>query len=65
VDLFIVREEPSEEKYQGNPRDFDELVSTIRRYFIQNQRFVVNSIPSIAFFHGESKAYDLIQRIHG
>jgi KaiC/GvpD/RAD55 family RecA-like ATPase len=65
VDLFVGREEASEEKYQGNPRDFDELTSTIRKFFMQNQRFVVDSISSIAFLHGEAKAYDLIQRIHG
>jgi len=65
VDLFIGREEPSDEKYQGNPRDFDELIATIRKYFLRNQRFVVDSISSIAFMHGELKAYDLIQRIHG
>ncbi len=64
VDLFVGREE-SDEKYQGNPRDYNELVSAIKRYFIQNQRFVVDSISSIAFLHGETKAYDLIQRIHG
>jgi len=64
VDLFVGREEPSDEKYQGNPRDFDELVSTIKKFFMQNQ-FVVDSISSIAFLHGEAKAYDLVQRIHG
>lgn len=64
VDLFVGREE-SDEKYQGNPKDFDELVATIRKFFMQNQRFVVDSISSIAFLHGETKAYDLIQRIHG
>ena len=65
VDLFIGREEPSDEKYQGNARDFDELVATIRKNFLQNQRFVIDSISSIAFLHGEKKAYDLIQKIHG
>jgi KaiC/GvpD/RAD55 family RecA-like ATPase len=65
VDLFVGREEASDEKYQGNPRDFDELMLAIRKFFMQNQRFVVDSISSIAFLHGETKAYDLIQRIHG
>ena len=65
VDLFIGRDEPSDEKYQGNTRDFDELVATIKKFFMQNQRFVIDSISSIAFLHGEKKAYDLIQKIHG
>ncbi len=64
VDLFVGREE-SDERYKGNPRDYDELVSTIKKFFMQNERFVVDSISSIAFLHGETKAYDLVQRIHG
>ncbi len=65
VDLFVGRESPSDEKYQGNPWDFDELVGTLRRHFLQNERFVVDSISSIAFLHGESAAYELVQKIHG
>ncbi len=64
VDLFVGKDE-SDEKYQGNSRDYDELVSTIKKFFFQNQRFVIDSISSIAFLHGEVKAYDLVQRIHG
>lgn len=64
VDLFIGRESPSDERYQGNARDFEELVATLKKYIMQNQRFVIDSISSIAFLHGERKAYDLIQRIH-
>ena len=65
VDLFVGREESSDEEYQGNARDYDELVATLRKFFTQNERFVVDSISSIAFLHGEAKAYDLLQRIHG
>lgn len=65
VDFFVGREEESDEAYQGNPRDYEELVSTMRGFFMQNKRFVVDSISSIAFLHGESKAYDLILRIYG
>ncbi len=64
VDLFIGREEPSDEKYQGNAKDFDDLVSTMRKFFMQNERFVVDSISSIAFVHGEKRTYELIQKIH-
>ena len=49
VDLFIGRDEPSEERYQGNARDFDDLVATIRKFFLENQRFVIDSISSVAF----------------
>jgi len=65
VDLFAGKEEYSDEIYQGNVRNYDELVSTLRRFFRENERFVVDSISSLAFIHGEKKAYDLVQRIHG
>jgi len=65
IDLFVGRDEPSDEKYQGYPRDFDELISTLKEHVMQCQRFVIDSISSIAFLHGERKAYDLIQKIHG
>jgi KaiC/GvpD/RAD55 family RecA-like ATPase len=65
VDLFIGREEKSMEKYYANPEDFRDLISTIKTVALQSERFVVDSISSIAFLHGEKKAYDLIQRIHG
>jgi len=65
VDIFIGREETSDEKYQGNARNFDELVPTVKKFFLQNQRFVIDSISSVAFLHGEDKAYDLIQRVQG
>ncbi len=64
VDLFVGREEPSNEKYQGNVNNFEDLVSTMRKFFLQNERFVVDSISSIAFIHGEKLAYELIQKIH-
>ncbi|RLI74815.1 KaiC domain-containing protein, partial [Archaeoglobales archaeon] len=32
VDLFVGKERP-DEKYQGDPKDFDELVGTIKRFF--------------------------------
>lgn len=64
VDIFVGKEE-SDEKYQGNPWDFNELVATIKKSFLQNQRFVIDSISSVAFLHGENKAYGLLQKIHG
>ncbi len=64
VDLFVGRVEESDERYQGNARDYDKLVSSIKK-FMHNDKFVIDSISAIAFLHGEAKAYDLIQRFHG
>jgi len=64
VDLFVGREEESDEVYRGDARDYNKLVSTIKK-FMHNDKFVIDSISAIAFLHGENKAYDLIQRFHG
>lgn len=64
VDLFAGREGTSDERYQGNVRDFEELVSIMRKFFRDGKRFIIDSISTIAFIHGESRAYDLIQKVH-
>ena len=67
VDLFIGKEESSKGVYLCNPRDFDDLVSTVRKLVLESEHhvFVLDSISSIAFLQGERKAYDFIQRFHG
>ncbi len=53
VDIFI-----------GDRRIFEDIVATIEKYIMKNDRFVIDSISSIAFTYGEKRAYDLVQKIH-
>ena len=45
--------------------DFQELVEVIREGIMRSQRFVIDSISSIALHYGERKTYTLVQKIHG
>ncbi len=65
VDLFVGREKESKKEYQGDPHNLGELISILRKFVKDSDRFVVDSISSIAFLHGEREAYDLVQKIHG
>jgi len=52
VDLFLGRE-----------YDFEYVCSTLEKHIKDTERFVVDSISSIAFIYGEKLAYELLQRI--
>jgi len=45
--------------------DFHELVEIIKEGIMESQRFVIDSISSVALHYGERKTYTLIQKIHG
>ncbi|AEA47755.1 RAD55 family ATPase [Archaeoglobus veneficus] len=54
IDLFL-----------GRGYDYEYICSTLEKYIKESNRFVVDSISSIAFIYGEKLAYDLIQKIQG
>jgi KaiC/GvpD/RAD55 family RecA-like ATPase len=49
----------------GKELSFDELMGIIKEGIMDSQRFVIDSISSIALHYGEKKAYNLIQKVHG